>query len=140
MVSSAILSIDIGEARVGVAIASPDVRIARPLTTLERTPTIFEKIARLAREHDASRLVAGLPRNLAGQATEQTARAEAFAREAQHYCGLPLSFQDEALTSVKAEAELANRKKPYTKADIDALAATYILEDYLAEHPEVAHA
>jgi RNase H-fold protein (predicted Holliday junction resolvase) len=46
---------------------------------------------------------------------------------------LPLSWQDEAVTSAQAEAELVQRKKPYTKGDIDALAAVYILNDYLSE-------
>jgi RNase H-fold protein (predicted Holliday junction resolvase) len=42
-------------------------------------------------------------------------------------------FQDEALTSRKAESELNKRGKPYAKGDVDALAATYILEDYLTQ-------
>jgi RNase H-fold protein (predicted Holliday junction resolvase) len=47
---------------------------------------------------------------------------------------LPISWQDEAVTSVRAEEELRARGKPYVREDIDALAATYILEDYLHEH------
>ena len=40
-------------------------------------------------------------------------------------------FQDESLTSVIAEQQLLSYKRPYTKADIDAQAATIILQDYL---------
>ncbi len=45
-------------------------------------------------------------------------------------------MQDEAVTSKHAEAELESRGKPYERGDIDALAATYILQDWLAENPE----
>jgi len=40
---------------------------------------------------------------------------------------------DEALTSVRAKEELQSRGKPYEKGDVDALAATLILDDYLKE-------
>ena len=49
-------------------------------------------------------------------------------------------MQDEALTSVKAEEELKDRKSPYEKGDIDSLAATYILQDYIEENVRVHHA
>ena len=52
---------------------------------------------------------------------------------------IPIELQDEALTSVLAEKELASRRSSYKKADIDALAATYILEDYLTSHPGDTH-
>ena len=48
---------------------------------------------------------------------------------------LPVIAQDEAATSVKATEELESRGKPYDKGAIDALAATYILEDYLHDTP-----
>jgi RNase H-fold protein (predicted Holliday junction resolvase) len=48
-----------------------------------------------------------------------------------------VALQDEALTSKHAEAELTSAKKHFSKADIDALSAVYILEDYLKEHQMV---
>ena len=45
-------------------------------------------------------------------------------------------MQDEALTSHHAEEELEARGKPYERGDIDALAATYIVQDWLDGHPE----
>ncbi|MCX6728115.1 MAG: Holliday junction resolvase RuvX, partial [Candidatus Saccharibacteria bacterium] len=53
---------------------------------------------------------------------------------------VPTHLQDEALTSVKAEEELKSRGMPFEKGDIDALAATYILQDFLDELPEESHA
>jgi len=52
-----------------------------------------------------------------------------------HY-DLPIDFQDESLTSVKAEAELEYSKN-LLKADVDSLAATYILTDWLADHDNI---
>lgn len=135
--TGSLLALDVGERRVGVALASHGISFAKPLVTLERTDDIFAKIADLVTEHQAAVLVVGYPRGLAGQTTEQTTRTEVFVEELCAHVSIPVAWQDEALTSVKAEAELAARHKDgvYNKADVDALAATYILEDYLTEHP-----
>ena len=49
------------------------------------------------------------------------------------HCTVPIAWQDEALTSVKAKETLQATQKPYNKADVDALAASYILADYIQE-------
>ena len=131
----ALLGLDIGSQRVGVAVARAGVRIAHPLTTLQAGPSVHEAIAALAGEHQVDAIVAGWPRGLAGQHTAQTEATEQFVHRLRTVTTVPVVLQDEALTSQKAEAELQSRKKPYAKADIDALAATYILEDYMNEHP-----
>ena len=89
---------------------------------------------RSCHEEHVVQLVIGLPRGLAGQHTQQTRDVETFGQQIGQALHLPVAWQDEALTSVQAEQELHDRGKPYQKADIDALAATYILEDYLHEH------
>jgi putative Holliday junction resolvase len=133
-----LMALDVGDRRIGVAVAEEDVRFPRPHTTLEQSSNVFDEIAAIAKEHDATVMVVGLPRNLQGEATEQTRTVEAFAKALESRLSVPIAWQDEALTSVKAEEELASRGKAYNKADVDALAATYILEDYIAEHPNVA--
>ncbi len=129
--ASNILSLDVGERRVGVAMANTVARFANPLTTLSNTDDILQDIAKLVREHDVDTVVVGLPRNLSGDDTAQTQYARQFADK---ITGVTIVFQDEALTSVKAEDELKSRGKSFEKGDIDALAATYILEDYLMTH------
>lgn len=91
----------------------------------------------MAREQLATVLVVGLPRSLEGNDTAQTAETRAFARRLENTLELPVYLQDEALTSQKAEEELRARGVPYNKAEVDALAATYILSDFLGDHPEV---
>jgi putative Holliday junction resolvase len=129
-----ILALDVGDARVGVAIAHSIARLPRPLTTLDNSETIFDALRQLIASENVDRIVVGLPRNLSGDATAQTGVAEAFAKRLADQTGLSVAMQDEALTSVKAEKELRARGAAYTKGDIDALAATYILEDYLQAH------
>lgn len=129
--ASNILSLDVGERRVGVAIANVIAKLPRPLTTLDNTDDIWEQIKQLVAEHDVETIVVGLPRNLSGDDTAQTHYVRSFAEKLAEYT---VVFQDEALTSHKAEKELNSRGKPFAKGDIDALAATYILEDYLTAH------
>ena len=121
-----------GDVRVGVALATLAARLVQPLTTLKRDDTFFEELRRIIKEEDVGELVVGLPRGLDGQDTAQTETARAFVAELKRQVDLPIHLQDEAVTSVEAEAELKARRKPYSKADIDALAAAYILKDYLA--------
>lgn len=125
------LGLDVGNVRIGVALARSDVRIASPLKTLPNRPEIYEDVAALVREQGATAVVVGWPRGLEGQTTDQTKIVEAFVEHLRQTVGVPVYLQDEALTSRKAEAELQHRKKPFTKEEVDALAATYILEDYL---------
>lgn len=131
---SSILGLDVGERRVGIATVSLASRLPRPLTTLVRDDNFYTALQAIIKAENASLLVVGLPRNLAGRHTAQTQAAEAFAAELGRRYGLPIRLQDEAVTSKQAEAELQARGKPYQRSDIDALAATYILEDFLADN------
>lgn len=126
-----IVSLDVGERRVGVAVANTLARLPRPLMTLERGDSFWSRLEELLAAESADVLVVGLPRSLDGHDTAQTTASRKFAKELEERFGLPVKFQDEALTSRQAEAELKRRGRAFDKADIDALAATYILEDYL---------
>lgn len=120
-----------GGQRVGVAVAGLTARLPRPLTTLERGASFFDDLGRLIKSEDAEALIVGLPRGMEGQHTAQTEEAEAFARSLVKRFDMPVHLQDETLTSKHAIAELTARGKPYKRGDVDALAATYILQDWL---------
>lgn len=134
---STILALDVGEKRIGVAIATLQARIAGPLKTLINTETTHQDIQALIDEHAAGILVIGLPRGLDGQHTRQTMVVEEFKATLERIVTIPVYWQDEALTSRQAESELESRGKPYKKEDIDSLSATYILEDFVRDHPEI---
>jgi putative Holliday junction resolvase len=102
-----------------------------PLTTLERTETFWSELLQVMKQNDVDQIVIGLPRGLDGQETDQTAAAQAFGKELANQTNVPISWQDEAVTSVQAETVLKQQGKPYTKGDIDAVAASLILQDYL---------
>ena len=132
MKKSNLLALDVGDERVGIALARADVRIPVPVATLLRSePAFWEQLSDIVSRHDVSQLILGLPRGLDGQETAQTAATRVFSDELARRTGLPIQWQDEALTSVKAEDMLKNTGKPYSKSDIDALAACYILSDYM---------
>ncbi|MEK7594466.1 MAG: Holliday junction resolvase RuvX [Patescibacteria group bacterium] len=135
-ISSSILALDVGAKRIGIAIASSVSRLPRPYKTLENNDHFLPALKGIVESEGVDTLVVGLPRNLSGQSTDQTTYVQTFTAKLYKELPLAISFQDEALTSKKAEEELESRGKPYQRGDIDALAATYILEDFLAEHKE----
>lgn len=132
-----LLALDVGERRIGAALASLQARIPSPLTTLQHGEAIFAEIQGLVDVHQVITVVVGLPRGLDGQHTAQTIAVEEFRAALEQALTVPVYWQDEALTSKQAEAELKARRRPYKKEDIDALSATYILEDFMRDHPEV---
>lgn len=95
---------------------------------------VADEIARLAAEEDGvAALVIGLPKRLDGTPNEMTSHVEAFARQLEAASGLPVSLQDERLSSREAESRLAAREKDWRarKKKLDAAAAAIILQDHL---------
>jgi putative Holliday junction resolvase len=134
---SSVLALDVGTKRVGVAVASLAARLPRRLITLERDDNFWQQLTELINREEIGAVVIGGPRGLDGQTTAQTAATESFEGELkQRFAELPIHRQDEALTSKQAETELRARGKAYGRGDIDALAANYILADWLAEQTE----
>lgn len=133
MSSASIISLDVGQKRIGVAVADVSIRIAVPFQTIEVDGKELEAIAEVVIQEDADTIVVGYPRNQMGESTTQTSYVETFAKQLEDIAPT-IVFQDESLTSVLAEEQLKAHKKPYTKADIDAAAAAIILQDYLETH------
>jgi putative Holliday junction resolvase len=133
--SGSLLALDVGEKRIGVAVASLAARLPRPLTTLEQGETMMERLTEILQTEEVRLIIVGLPRNLSGETTAQTESTEVFIEQLRQAISLPIHTQDEALTSKAAEHELNERGEAYQRADIDALAATYILDDFLRDHP-----
>jgi putative holliday junction resolvase len=132
-----VIALDIGMVRTGVAIANNIARIARPLKAIETVIGLTESVSQIVKEHNVVAVIIGLPRSLRGTDTDQTRYVREQADDLRKHLSTPLYFSDEALTSVQAEDELKLRKKPYSKEDVDMLAAVYILEDFISHHPEV---
>lgn len=133
MSSQNIVCLDVGEKRIGVAVADTSIKIAVPYETIDVDGSEIAAIAKIVVVERADTIVVGYPRNQSGEATAQTAYVESFAAQLKDIAP-NIVFQDESLTSVHAEQQLASHKRPYTKADIDAQAAAIILQDYVEEH------
>lgn len=128
--NKSLIALDVGEKRIGVAVADGSVRIAVPYDTFLNDGTAVERISELVLTEGADTVVVGYPRNQSGEATAQTAYVEAFV-ELLSDLDATIKFQDESLTSVMAEERLKAQKAPYEKGDIDAMAASIILQDYI---------
>ena len=129
MAINSIIGLDIGEKRIGVARANTIARISEPLATLNNDQGFDEALQAVLDEYQPDILVVGLPRNMNGLETPQTAYSKAFTQQKLLKYNIPIVFQDETLSSREAEARLQGKK--YTKADIDSQAAAIIIEDYL---------
>jgi putative Holliday junction resolvase len=131
---SSILSLDIGEKRIGVAVAEPPIYLPHALETMQNDDEFNQKLIDMLNDRKAEKLVIGYPRNQSGEKTKQTEYVENLVSTLKLPPAVQVVWQDEFATSIKAEAELEERAKPYQKKDVDALAALYILEDYLKEN------
>jgi putative pre-16S rRNA nuclease len=137
------LGIDYGTRRIGLALSDATGLLARPWKTISvnggpgRVAAVLaEEAAALLSEPDGlSAIALGYPRRLNGQATAQTAVVEEIAAALRSSIGVPVVLQDERLSSVEAESELAVREKDWRKrkALLDARSAAIILQDYLDE-------
>ncbi|MDO4742139.1 MAG: endolytic transglycosylase MltG [Candidatus Saccharibacteria bacterium] len=135
-----IIGLDVGEKRIGVAKVDSDTKIAVPVGFINVDGSEWEEIRRIISLNNTSLFVLGLPRSNEGNETAQTQYVRNFARVLlEKIPEAKIRFQDESLTSVEAEARLKRRKKKYEKGDIDAEAATIILQDFVENfrEPEV---
>ncbi len=132
-----ILAIDLGDRRIGLAMSDPTRMIAQPAGFLERRPGKRPPLTALlakAWEIGATAFVVGLPLDAAGEETPRSLDARRLAEELEKRSGHPARMLDErfttaaALRAVKAmEGSTRGRK-----GDVDALAATVLLEQALA--------
>lgn len=126
------LGVDVGRARIGVAVCDRDGLLATPVETVARDDsTDVRRILELAEEYDVLELVVGLPLSMSGDDTPSTTDARAFAaRLAEHRS---VRLVDERLSTVTAQRGLhqAGRNTKKSRAVIDQAAAVIILQHAL---------
>ena len=134
MANGTYLALDIGERRIGMATASGNVAIAVPQGVITVDGTEVQQITALVTDQSVTRIIVGYPRNQSGQPTAQTAYVTGFVEHLPLQLSAMVTYQDESLTSVQAEQRLVAQGKPYAKGDIDSMAASIILQDYLEQN------
>jgi putative Holliday junction resolvase len=131
----AVLGLDVGRKRIGVAGCDGTGLIATCITTIHRRSyqQDMEQLQALIEERAINRLVIGLPYTMAGAIGAQAKQVQKFARRLQETFGLPIEYMDERLTSVEAENQLKAQKRysSYDKGLIDQQAAQIILQLWL---------
>lgn len=128
------LGVDVGRARVGVARCDPDGLLATPLETVARRgPDPVERVADLAREHEAIAIVVGLPVNLRGDETASTSDAREFATLLAQRTDAEVRLVDERLTTVSAHSALrsSGRSQRSSRNIVDQVAAVVLLQQAL---------
>ena len=75
------LALDVGDKRVGMALANSDVKIAVPFGYVERGDKVIQQLVEVILQHQVNIIVIGYPRNQSGEATRQTEATEAFVKE-----------------------------------------------------------
>lgn len=138
-----IMAIDYGDAHTGVAISDPTGLLAGYTTVIDayRPEAVAERIAALAGEHGAERIVLGNPINMDGTRGPRSEKAQAMKALLEETVGLPVVLWDERRTTIDAHQILMNSGKNAKKRKkvVDAVAASLILEGYLTylkTHPE----
>jgi putative Holliday junction resolvase len=135
-----VLGIDFGAKRIGLSRSDPTGLLASPWQTVPGGAPVAAAarlapiVAALVADPDGlEAIVVGLPRRLDGSDNAQTPLVRAFAAELARVSSLPVILQDERLTSHEADARLAVRERDWRKRkpQLDAVAASIILQDYL---------
>jgi putative Holliday junction resolvase len=139
------VGVDYGERRIGLArsdatglLASPWKVVSNTSNTRSAAARVADEIRALAHEEGTlATIVVGLPRRLNGQPNDQTVRVRQFASLLQGLIDVPVTLQDERLTSHEADALLARRERDWRRrrTRVDAMAAALILQDYLDSQP-----
>lgn len=128
------LGLDLGEARIGVAISDPERRVAVPLGTVRTgAPNDVKAIAGIVAERGVTEVVVGLPTTLAGREGAAAEHARTFAGTLREVLGLTVTLEDERLSTVQAERRLAEAgvRGRDRRRSVDRSAATVILQAYL---------
>jgi putative Holliday junction resolvase len=130
--------LDVGTKTIGVAVSDALGLTAQSVTTIRRTSLKADLAAlgELAREHDVSRVVIGLPLNMDGSEGPRAEASRKFAESVTSTLGLAVEFWDERLSTVAAqrtllEADLSRAKR---KQVIDQAAAQFILQGWMDAH------
>ncbi|MBE6940666.1 MAG: Holliday junction resolvase RuvX [Ruminococcaceae bacterium] len=130
------MGIDYGDARTGVAISDLLCSIVGSTTVVpsRNKEKAIADIVRLAKENEVGQIVVGLPRNMDGTEGVRAQLCREFAEELKNATGLPVEMWDERRTTVEAHNILSqhNYHGQKRKNTVDAVAASLILEGYLA--------
>lgn len=141
MITKRAIAFDIGNKRIGVAVSDPFNEYAMPCETYVRTRNFdvdVAAIAKIAKDRGVGVIVCGLPVNFDGTESIQTVKTQQFIDALKEKTDLPIEIEDERFTTMQArETQIQGGiKREDRKKTIDSIAASYILESYLARQKQ----
>jgi putative Holliday junction resolvase len=138
-----VMALDVGQARIGVAVSDPTGLLASPYAVIPRRSTsqAIAAITRACAETGAERLVIGLPISLDGELHSQARAVQTFGGRLVRTLALPVVYCDERYSTLAAQEALraAGVRRSRAKAREDAVAAAVILQRYLDDQRAQQH-
>ncbi|HEY0602241.1 MAG TPA: Holliday junction resolvase RuvX [Herpetosiphonaceae bacterium] len=133
-----IIALDVGDKRIGVATCDPMGIVVRPVGVVQAEPRerALAEIQRIVHDEEAVSIVVGLPLTLRGEEGPQAKRVLDFVEALKGVLTIPFVMRDERYTSVEAQRiidERGGKRKKQRRGEVDEIAATLILQDYLNE-------
>jgi putative Holliday junction resolvase len=137
-----ILALDLGRARIGVAISDELQLLAHPLETIPADDRAIPRLTHIIHEKKVDHVVVGIPRQMNGQIGAAATEALRFVEKLRAILPCPVVTWDERLTTVAAHRALrdAGKKTRDTRGYVDQVAAQMILQGYLDRRQHAAHA
>lgn len=130
-----VMGLDVGGARVGVAISDPSLRLATPVETVAARPesACMARIAALCEQYGVDRIVVGIPLELSGREGHAVRRTRRFVDALAAVVPAQIVEHDERLTSAQAERVLieGGMRRADRRDVIDQAAAVLILQSWL---------
>jgi putative Holliday junction resolvase len=130
-----VLGIDLGEARIGLAISDELGMLAHPLETIhvKEHAEPLARIAEIVAREKIETIILGMPRNMNGTYGPASEKAKIFAEKLKEKTSCAVKLWDERLTSVAAQKSLheSGRNVKQSRAVIDQVAAQMILQGWL---------
>ena len=130
-----VMSIDLGDVRTGVAVSDVTGFLAgRSVSITQRDrDKLLEEILAMIEKEKPGEIILGLPINMDGTEGPRAEKSRAFGDKLHEACGLPIKYMDERGSSISANRILsdAGKKKGKQRAQVDAVAAAIILQNYL---------
>ena len=131
-----IMGVDFGDARTGIAVSDLLCSLVGTTTVIHsrNMEKTIAQICAMVKESDVGEIVVGLPKNMDGTEGVRAELCREFARKLEEATGLPVNMWDERRTTVEAHNILSqhNYHGKKRKDTVDAVAASLILEGYLA--------
>ena len=128
-----ILAIDYGEKKIGLAISDAEQQFAFHHQVVENKNRkyVLQKIVAICDQEEVEEVVVGLPISLAGQEKIMASIAREFVIELTEVLALPISLEDERMTSALSQKQLAGSPQANKKNQIQMESARILLEDVL---------